>query len=81
MRLTVPAERRLVTDDRGLPTGDAPVEGTEFDFSGRLLGATRLDTGFTGLRREADGGVRVELDRPEGTGGRPSGATSGSATS
>ncbi len=33
VRLTVPAERRLVTDERGLPTGDAPVQGTEFDFT------------------------------------------------
>ena len=34
VRLTVPAERRLVTDDRGLPTGPRPVAGTEFDFTG-----------------------------------------------
>ena len=67
VRLTVPADRRLVTDERGLPTGEAPVAGTEFDFTGgRLLGTTRLDTAFTGVRRQGDGRLRVELDRPEG---------------
>jgi aldose 1-epimerase len=70
IRLTVPAERRLVMDDRGLPTDDAPVAGTEFDFTeGRLLGTTRLDTAFTAVRRQADGRLQVELDRPDGDGG------------
>lgn len=67
-RLTVPADRRLITDDRGLPTGEAPVAGTEFDFTtGRLLGTSRLDTGYTSLRRDGDGRIRVELDHPDGT--------------
>jgi aldose 1-epimerase len=70
VRLTVPADRRLVTDDRGLPTGLAPVAGTEFDFTtGRLLSTTRLDTGYTSLRRDGDGQVRVDLDHPDGTNG------------
>jgi aldose 1-epimerase len=70
VRLTVPAERRLLTDDRGLPTTSAPVAGTEFDFTeGRLIGVTRLDTGYTALRRDADGRARVELDHPDGAGG------------
>jgi len=70
VRLTVPAERRLITDDRGLPTTTAPVEATEFDFlQGRLIGVTRLDTGYTGLHRDYDGRARVELDHPDGTGG------------
>lgn len=67
VRLTVPADRRLLADDRGLPTTSAPVAGTEFDFTeGRLIGVTRLDTGYTGLRRDADGRARVELDHPDG---------------
>jgi aldose 1-epimerase len=70
VRLTVPADRRLVTDDRGLPTGLAPVAGTEFDFTtGRLLSTTRLDTGYTSLRRDGDGKVRVDLDHPDSTDG------------
>jgi aldose 1-epimerase len=70
IRLQVPADRRLLTDDRGLPTGSAPVAGTEYDFTeGRLIGVTRLDTGFTELRRGSDGRARVELDHPDGTAG------------
>ena len=70
VRLTVPADRRLITDDRGIPTGSVAVAGTEFDFTqGRLIGVTRLDTGFTALRRDADGRARVELDHPDGAGG------------
>jgi len=68
--LTLPAERRLVLDDRGLPTGeDRPVEGTECDFrAGRAVGPTRLDTAFTGLARDADGLTWVSL--AEQSGGR-----------
>ena len=70
VRLTVPAERRLLSDRRGLPTAVLPVGGTEFDFTqGRLIGVTVLDTGFTGLRRDADGRARVELDHPDRAGG------------
>jgi len=62
-RLTVPAGQRLVTDDRGLPTGRAAVTGTEFDFTGgRIIGTSRLDTGYTELRRDADGTARVRLE-------------------
>jgi galactose mutarotase-like enzyme len=67
VRLQLPAGNRLVADDRGLPTATVPVAGTEFDFTtGRLIGVTRLDTGFTGLRRDGDGRARVELDHPDG---------------
>ncbi len=70
IRLTVPAERRLVTDERGLPTGDAPVGHTEFDFTdGRIVGATRLDTGYLALRRGPDGCARVDIEHPDGTTG------------
>jgi aldose 1-epimerase len=70
LRLTVPCDRRLVTDERGLPTGDAPVRGTEFDFTdGRIIGSTLLDTGFSALRREPDGCSRVDIGHPDGTTG------------
>jgi galactose mutarotase-like enzyme len=70
LRLTLPAGRRLVTDERGLPTASVPVAGTEYDFTeARLVGVTRLDTGYTGLRRDPDGRARVELDHPDGDGG------------
>ena len=67
VRLRVPAERRLIADDRGLPVSTAPVGGTEFDFTdGRLIGVTRLDTAYTALRRDQDGRARVDLDHPDG---------------
>jgi galactose mutarotase-like enzyme len=70
IRLRVPAEHRLLSDDRGLPTGSSPVGGTEFDFGhGRLIGVTRLDTAFTDLRRDADGRARIDLDHPDGGAG------------
>jgi aldose 1-epimerase len=63
--LAIPARRRLVTDERGLPTGAQSVTGTEFDFTARRwIGSTALDTAFTDLLRDTDGMARVELDDP-----------------
>jgi len=64
-RLRFRAARRLVTDERGLPTGSSPVTGSDFDFStGRLVGSTRLDTAFTSLERDDEGNARIELHNP-----------------
>lgn len=62
--LEVPAQERLVVDDRSLPTGESVrVEGTELDFRvARPIGTTRLDTAFSGLSRGADGLVSVRLE-------------------
>ena len=69
-RLRVPAHRRLLADDRGLPTGSAGVAGTEFDFTtDRPIGVTRLDTAYCDLTRDGDGRVRVDLDHPDGAAG------------
>jgi len=69
-RLRVPARRRLLADERGLPTGSAAVAGTEFDLqNGRPIGVTRLDTAYFDLVRDADGRVRVDIDHPDGTAG------------
>lgn len=66
-RLRVPAARRLITDDRGLPSGAIAVSGTEYDFSAaRPVGVTRLDTAYCELARDSDGRVRVDLDHPDG---------------
>jgi len=62
--LTLPADRWLPTDERGVPS-DAPqdVAGTDFDFgTPRKLSGTKLDNAFTGLRRGADGLAWVLLD-------------------
>ncbi|HYJ60046.1 MAG TPA: aldose 1-epimerase family protein [Actinomycetota bacterium] len=62
-RLTVPAATRLLTDERALPVGTQPVEGTPFDLrEGEPIGTAVLDTGFTDLIRDRDGLAVVELD-------------------
>ncbi|HTZ10381.1 MAG TPA: hypothetical protein VMB72_15015, partial [Acidimicrobiales bacterium] len=67
--LAVPARRRLVTDDRGLPTSATAVAGSEFDFrTARWIGDSVLDTCFTDLQRDDDGLARVDLDHPGGRG-------------
>ena len=67
VRLTIPASRRLTTDDRALPVGEEDVAETEFDFTvGRPVGATWLDTCFTGLVRGSDGRSRARLESPHG---------------
>lgn len=65
--LTIPARRRLVTDERGLPSGDQAAAGTAFDFAARRpVGPSRLDTAYADLSQGDDGRTRVELDRPDG---------------
>lgn len=66
-RLELRAEHYLRSDERGLPAGRSPVAGSEYDFSvARPVGATRLDTAFSGLRRDRQGLARIELRHPEG---------------
>lgn len=63
VRLTLPASRRLVTDERSLPVGEEEVVGSEYDFrTAREVGSTQLDTCFTGLTREGDGRVRARVE-------------------
>ncbi len=48
--LQVPADTRLETDDRGIPTGSTAVDGTPSDFRvARPIGDLVLDTAFTDL--------------------------------
>ena len=61
-RLTIPARRRLETDRRGLPVGDASVIGTDFDFTDpKIIGDARLDTAFTELGVD-EGTTTVRLE-------------------
>src|SRR4051812_45018022 len=63
--LTVPAATRIEVDDRGLPVGHRPVEGTEYDFrNGRTIGDQVLDTPYTDLDR-IDGRAAVVLAGPD----------------
>src|SRR6185503_14996296 len=67
--LTAPGATVVLSDERGLPTGTEPVEGTAYDFRRpRPIGTTRLDHAFTDLERDGDGIARVELRRPDGSG-------------
>lgn len=61
--LRVPAATRLLTDERGIPTGAAAVS-EDFDFRApRGLGATRLDTAYLDLERDEGGIARVEAEQ------------------
>jgi aldose 1-epimerase len=67
--LTAPGRQVLRADDRGIPTGKAAVDGTEYDFTQRrAIGSTRLDHCFTDLQRD-EGLARVELRASDGTAG------------
>jgi len=60
--LRVPASTLLLSDNRRLPAGSVPVDGTEFDFrEPRRIGATKLDNAYTDLVRD-DGLARVDLE-------------------
>ncbi|MHB8294022.1 MAG: aldose 1-epimerase family protein [Acidimicrobiales bacterium] len=60
-----PARTMAVTDDRHVPTGTAPVEGTDFDFrSPARVGALALDTAYSDLDRDSEGNCTVAVTRP-----------------
>lgn len=64
--MSIPASTRLVTDERGLPTGDEPVTGTAFDYtSSRSIGTMKLDTCYAQMIRSDDGLVRARVSAPE----------------
>jgi aldose 1-epimerase len=64
--LRVPAGTVLRADDRGIPVGSVPVEGTEYDFrQSRPIEGTRLDHAFTDIERDDDGLAAVELRHPD----------------
>jgi aldose 1-epimerase len=64
--LRAPGRRVLVSDERDLPVGSEPVDGTEFDFrAGRPIGTTKLDNAFTDLERDDDGRARISLGRAD----------------
>ena len=68
--LRAPGRTALESNERGIPTGRAAVEGTEYDFRReRTLGSTKLDHCFTDLERDDDGLARVLLRHPDGAPG------------
>ena len=67
MGLQLGADTYYVVNDRLIPTGTAPVAGTKYDFRDRrTIGATVMDTAFTGLPRDSDGLATVSFTRPGG---------------
>lgn len=68
--LTIPASRWLSTDDRGTPLATEAVAGSPYDFRTPCsIGRRRLDTAFTGLRRDDRGRAVVRLADPRGRDG------------
>ena len=58
VEVQVPAASRLLLDAAQVPVGSQPVQATPYDLrSGAVLGAMRLDDGFTGLGHDAGRGV------------------------
>jgi aldose 1-epimerase len=64
--LHAPGRTVLKTNDRGIPVGSEPVEGTQYDFRRpRAIGTAKLDHAFTDLERDGDGLASLELRHPE----------------
>ncbi|MEO6798092.1 MAG: hypothetical protein ABI401_05035 [Candidatus Dormibacter sp.] len=64
--LRIAARSWLPTDERQIPTGRRPVDGSEYDFrTVREIGSTQLDTGYTDLIRDEDGMARLQLQSPD----------------
>lgn len=65
--LRVPAGTYLSTDERGIPVGEHPVEGTPYDFrTARPLDGLELDHPFGDLERDERGRAVAELGAPDG---------------
>jgi aldose 1-epimerase len=66
-QLQLPAARWQPADERGIPAGRTrEVAGSQYDFrERRLIGATSLDTAFTGLFTAGDGRARARLTGPD----------------
>jgi aldose 1-epimerase len=67
--LQAPGATYLPTDDRGIPTGREPVQGSAYDFrAAAVMGTVQLDLAFTDLERDRDGKAWVRLTGPNGKG-------------
>lgn len=77
--LTLPASTvQHVTDERLVPTGNAPVAGTAFDFrAGRKIGETFIDHAFTDVALDDAGLAHVDVTDAHGVGSRMSWGSDG----
>jgi aldose 1-epimerase len=65
VELQAPGRRVLISDERDLPRGSEPVDGTEYDFRvSRSIGGTKLDNAFTDLERGENGRAVVRIGDP-----------------
>ena len=65
--LQLAGHSRVLTDERQLPLGTEPVEGTGFDFlEPRPIGNTEIDFAFTDLDRDQDGRAWASLSGRDG---------------
>ena len=63
--LTLPAATHLLVDERKLPVGREPVDGTPYDFRmARPIRDLQLDDGFTDLVGDEDGVTTVVVSDP-----------------
>jgi aldose 1-epimerase len=64
IRVTLPGASHLEVDDRMLPVALSPVDGTGLDLrDGSPVSDRVLDTAYTDLARDAEGGWTVVLER------------------
>ncbi|MEV4900784.1 aldose 1-epimerase family protein [Citricoccus sp. NPDC055426] len=67
LTLTLSAATRILADERLIPTGTRPVQGTDEDFrAGRVVGTGLLDAAFTDLTPGSDGRHHHTLTAPDG---------------
>ncbi|MDF7664132.1 aldose 1-epimerase family protein [Bifidobacterium sp. ESL0763] len=65
--VTIPARTHVTVDERLLPTGTEPVDGTKFDFrKPKALTEQPFDDAWTDVEHDADGNAFATLTRPDG---------------
>ncbi|MCH4209322.1 aldose 1-epimerase family protein [Bifidobacterium sp.] len=66
-RVTIPADTHVTVNERLLPTGTEPVDGTKYDLrEGRLLTQQPYDDAWTDVHHAGDGTVAARFERPDG---------------
>lgn len=65
--LTIPADTHVTVDDRLLPTGTEPVDGTAYDLrESTIMEGRHFDDAWTDLLRDESGHATARLIRPDG---------------
>lgn len=66
--IQIPARVHLDADERGIPVGSSPVDGTPLDLRhAQSIGDRRLDDGYRDLERDAHGRAWAHLTGPDGS--------------